>query len=172
MLVRRETAADLPAIVEVTRAAFARADAPDTEPVEVTLLAELRETADWLPRLSMVATENDRVVGHVVASRGRIDGAPVAALGPLSVHPDHQRRGVGLALVHTLLGAAEALDEPAVVLLGSPDYYRRFGFRAASDLGIQAPVPAWGRYFQVRPLAGYRPGLTGAFRYSEPFDRT
>jgi putative acetyltransferase len=67
-------------------------------------------------------------------------------------------------------GAAEACDEPLVGLLGEPAYYRRFGFVPATDLGIEAPDPAWGEYFQVRPLWSYGPALRGRFRYAPPFD--
>ena len=113
----------------------------------------------------------DEVVGYVVCTRGHIDGVPVLGLGPIGVRPDLQRRGVGLALVHSVLGAADALGEPLVALLGSPAYYRRFGFRTSSELGILPPDPAWGEYFQVRALTSYEPSLRGTFRYAEPFDR-
>ena len=75
----------------------------------------------------------------------------------------------GLALMHALIGAAEALDEPALVLLGSPDFYGRFGFVAASSVGIEAPDPAWGDHFQVLPLTGFDRSMTGRFRYAAPF---
>jgi putative acetyltransferase len=59
-----------------------------------------------------------------------------------------------------------------VALLGEPAYYGRFGFRPATDHGIAAPDPAWGRYFQIRTLAALPPGgLTGTYRYAEPFSR-
>ncbi|MEU6343771.1 N-acetyltransferase [Streptomyces sp. NPDC046977] len=174
MLIRRETSDDLAAVHAVTAAAFAKQGAdPGTEvPVEATLVAELRESGAWLPPLSLVATDDEGgVVGHVLCTRGHVDEVPVAALGPLSVAPGHQRRGVGLALVHSVLGAADALGEPLVALLGSPAYYGRFGFRASTDYRILPPDPAWGPYFQVRPLAAYTPSVSGAFRYAEPFDR-
>ncbi|MFB7293865.1 GNAT family N-acetyltransferase [Actinacidiphila glaucinigra] len=171
MLIRRETPDDVPAVQALTGEAFASADRP--VPVEVTLLAELRKSAAWLPELSLVAVDADgeSVIGHVVCTRAHAGGTPVVGLGPLSVAPEHQRKGVGLALVHTALGAADALGEPLVALLGSPDYYGRYGFRASTDYRITPPDPAWGPYFQVRPLSGYTPSVSGAFRYAEPFDR-
>jgi putative acetyltransferase len=66
--------------------------------------------------------------------------------------------------------AADALDEPLVALLGSPSYYRRFGFRAGTDYTITPPDPSTQPYFQVRPLAAYTPALRGAFTYPAPFD--
>ena len=72
--------------------------------------------------------------------------------------------------MHTVLGAAEALGEPLVALLGEPTYYRRFGFVPAQSAGVIAPDPSWGDYFQVRTLAGHD-GPTGRFAYAAPFDR-
>ncbi|WP_086691575.1 GNAT family N-acetyltransferase [Streptomyces recifensis] len=169
MLIRREAPADEPAVRAVTAAAFAKPDTPD--PVEAGLLDRLRTCEAWLPELSMVATgEQGEIVGHVVCTRGHVGTHPVLALGPLSVHPAHQRRGVGLALVHSVLGAADATGEPLVALLGNPAYYNRFGFRASTRYGITPPDPGWGEYFQVRTLTAYQPALRGAFAYPEPFN--
>ena len=165
MIVRRERPADHDAVRAVHTAAFAPSE------VEARLTDELREDAGFLPHLTFVAVDSDDVVGHVIATRGWLEpfGTPVLGLGPLGVLPDRQRSGVGAALVHALLAVAEAADERLVALLGSPDYYRRFEFVAAADLGITAPDPAWGAHFQVRYLNG--PPVSGAFRYAEPFAR-
>jgi putative acetyltransferase len=170
VLIRRETPADVAAIRAVTQAAFARPDEPARTPVEATLIGQLRADPAWLPALSLVAVGGEgRLVGHVVCTRGRVETADVLALGPLSVHPDAQRRGVGHALMHAVLGAADALDEPLVALLGDPAYYSRFGFEPGSEHGVRPPEAAWGRYFQVRPLTAYHPSVTGVFAYPEPF---
>lgn len=169
MLIRREAPADEDAVRAVTTAAFAKPEAPD--PVETGLLDQLRTCGAWLPELSMVATGDDgEIVGHVVCTRGHVGTHPALALGPLSVHPKHQRRGVGLALVHAVLGAADATDEPLVALLGNPAYYTRFGFRASTEYGITPPDPGWADYFQVRTLTTYDPSVRGAFTYPEPFN--
>ncbi|WP_158843302.1 GNAT family N-acetyltransferase [Saccharothrix deserti] len=166
MLIRRETAADVEAIHTVTEAAFA-----GNPGGEAWLVGELRADVGWIPALSLVAEADGAVVGHVVCTRGSVNGAPALGLGPLSVLPSHQRTGVGKALMHTVLGAADALDEPLVVLLGDPKYYSRFGFRLAGEYDITPPVPDWAPYFQVRTLSAYTPALSGGFRYAEPFDR-
>src|SRR5918992_5702894 len=171
VLIRRKTPADIVAIAEVTTAAFAQPDQPSQGPPETALIGALRGSTAWLRALSMVATELDgTVVGHVLATRGHVDGAPALALAPLSVHPDRQRRGVGSALMHAILGAADALGEPLVALLGSPRFYERFGFRPSTDYRIQPPVPQWRPYFQVRPLSAYDSTSQGTFTYPEPFD--
>lgn len=174
MLIRRETARDAGVIRAITTAAFARPGRPPSETVpEARLVDELRTSPAWLPPLSLVAvTPAAEVIGHVVCSRGHVGQAPVFALGPLTVRPDHQGRGVGSALMHAVLGAADALGGPLVALLGAPAYYCRFGFRLGTDYEILPPRPQWQPHFQVRVLAGYRPGLRGTFTYPEAFDRT
>ncbi|MCP2324502.1 putative acetyltransferase [Hamadaea flava] len=170
MIVRRELPADQAAVRAVIAAAFTR-DGGD--PIEARLLDELREDAGWLPRLSLVAVDGDEVVGYVVCTRGRVTGdhgdLPVLGLGPIGVRPDRQGRGIGQALVHAVLGAADALDEPLVALLGSPAFYGRFGFRRSTDFEITPPEPDWGEYFQVRPLTADAP-MPGVFRYAASFE--
>ncbi|MEV4538986.1 N-acetyltransferase [Asanoa sp. NPDC049518] len=176
MIVRRERSDDIDAIHAVTAAAFrglpysAPPAEPGGDPGEATLVSWLRDDPGWIPELSLVAIEDDEVVGHVLATRAHVEAGPVLALGPLSVLPRRQRAGVGSALVHAVLGAADALGEPLVALLGDPAYYSRFGFVPAQPLGIAAPVSAWGEHFQVRTLSQYE-GQTGRFRYAAPFDR-
>jgi putative acetyltransferase len=166
VLVRRERREDVDAVREVVAAAFAGDDG--REPIEVGLLARLRDDPGWLPAYSLVAAEPDGpVVGYVVATRGDVDGRPALGLGPIAVQPKWQGRGVGSALVHAVLGAAEGREEALVALLGDPAFYGRFGFRPASDLGIVSPDPAWGASFQARLLAG--PAPRGFFRYAAPF---
>ena len=176
MIVRRERPVDHDAVRTVHLAAFAvdpvtgaRRAAGDIP--EAPLVDELREDPGFLPHLSLVAVDGERIVGHVIATRGWLEplGTPVLGLGPLGILPDAQGRGVGTALVHALLAVAEACDERLVALLGDPGYYRRFGFQRSTDLGVTAPDTAWGEYFQARQLSG--PPLTGTFRYAGPFDR-
>lgn len=71
--------------------------------------------------------------------------------------------------MHAVLGAAEALGEPLVVLLGHTGYYPRFGFRPAAELGITPPDPAWREAFQARPLTAYDSTMRGEFAYATPF---
>jgi len=175
MLIRRELPSDAAAVRAVTAAAFVGASysapsvEPDGAPGEATLVGLLREDDAWIPELAFVACAGDAVVGHVVCTRARVGDDPALVLGPLSVHPDHQARGVGSALVHTVLGGADALGEPLVVLVGDPGYYSRFGFVPASALGIEPDDPALERVFQARPLAAYEPSVRGPFTSPAPF---
>jgi putative acetyltransferase len=171
--IRREGFRDKAAIADVHRHAFRRPFAPlDPPPVEVALVDALRESDAWIPHLSFVALDVGEIVGHVVCTRAWLDPdeLPVLGLGPLGVLPHHQGLGVGSALMHTVLGAADALDEILVGLLGDPGFYRRFGFEPAYSRGVKAPDPEWGAHFQVRTLSTVPPFLQGTFRYAAPFD--
>jgi putative acetyltransferase len=173
VLIRRETARDTDVIRAITTAAFAAGRPPGQTVPEARLIDELRASPAWLPALSLVAlTPTAEIIGHVLGSRGHVGQDPVLAVGPLAARPDYQRHGVGSALMHAILGAADALGEPLVALLGDPGYYRRFGFELSTAYQITPPRPAWQPHFQVRVLSGYQPRLRGMFTYSEPFDRT
>jgi putative acetyltransferase len=171
MILREEKAADASAIHAVHAAAFARGTADGQPPPEARLVDALRACAGWIPELSIVAIDAEgAVTGHVVCTRGTVSGEPALGLGPVGVLPELQRAGIGCALMHAVLAAADAMHEPIVVLLGHPTYYPRFGFRPARELGITPPVAEWGDAFQARPLSRYRESLRGAFTYAEPFN--
>jgi len=73
-------------------------------------------------------------------------------------------------MMHAVLSAADALDVPLVGLLGSREYYSRFGFTLAETLGIESPYPELSHHFQIRILAGYDSSISGRFRYAPAFD--
>ena len=178
MLVRRETTADRDVVHALHRDAFSHGPTDDGRPagdgsLEATLVDELRADGDLIPALTFVAEVDGEVVGHVAMSAATVDGraGEVVALGPLGVLPEHQNRGVGSALVHAALGAADALDLRGVVLLGHPDYYPRFGFGPAVDEGVTPPQD-WGpRFFLLRRLTAWGDGVRGPFRYAPAFER-
>jgi putative acetyltransferase len=172
VLIRPELLGDVEDIRAVHAAAFHRPDSAD-DPREAWLVDELRASDAWMDRLSLVAVEGGAVVGHVACTRAVIEPGqhPVLGLAPLGVRPDCQGRGIGQALVRAVVSAADALGEPLVALVGSPDYYARFGFEPAADLGIEPTVAQWRPHFQALRLTGYEPSLQGTFQYAEPFSR-
>jgi len=153
------------------RAVHSAAFGGGADVAEARLVDELRADQDVIPALSLVAVLDGDVVGHVICSRASIADRPSIGLGPLGVIPAYQRRGIGQALLHAVLAAADALDEPAVALLGDPAYYSRFGFVPGATLGVLPPVPEWERHFQVRPLNAWDGSLHGTFHYARAFDR-
>jgi len=132
-----------------------RAERPDDFPVIREIISEtmrtltadlvdlIRESADYMPQLSRVAvTASQEVVGYVMLSRVKLMGTrtrSVLSLAPLAVRERLQRSGIGSALVHDVVEAADQTGELAVVFLGHADYYPRFGFAPARQLGIGAP---------------------------------
>jgi putative acetyltransferase len=142
------------------------------EPIE-ELVEALRASSAWR-HLSYVAELDGRVVGHVSFTRGWLDSpsrlVEVLVLSPLSVHPDHQGRGLGSALVRRTLELLRERPEPLVFLEGSPGYYGRLGFRPGVPHGFtppstRIPHPA----FQFVALPSYEPWMTGALVYPEVF---
>jgi putative acetyltransferase len=131
--IRDETPRDEDAIRAVHRLAFA-------DETVVRIVDDLNRSGEVV--ISLVAEHEATVVGHVMFSRL---GAPMRALtlSPLGVHPDVQRAGIGSALVHKGLERARRDQWQAVFLLGSPAYYGRFGFAAASAEGYAAPYWGW-----------------------------
>lgn len=169
MIVREQQADDYEAIRHVYAEAFRRPrfrppQSPGSVPPEVPLFEVLWEAHDVIPELSFTALTDGEVVGHVTASQATVADDPVAAVGPIGVLPDHQGTGIGSALMDALLSAADAAGVPLIVLLGSPQYYGRFGFRPASELGVIPPEPEWGDAFQARPLTGYTQSVAGRFQ--------
>jgi len=174
VIVREQRADDYEAIRHVYAEAFRRPrfrppQSPGSVPPEVGLFDELWEAGDAIPELSFTALTDGGVVGHVTASQATVASHPVVAVGPIGVLPDHQGSGIGNALMDALLTAADADRVPLIVLLGSPQYYSRFGFRPAEGIGVTAPEPDWGDAFQARPLTAYTPSIAGRFEYAPAF---
>ena len=132
MIIRNETASDVEAIFNVTKAAFE--NHPISKPTEQFIVNALR-TANALT-ISLVAEIGGKVVGHIAFSPVTIsDGShDWYGLGPISVLPEYQKQGLGKTLVHEGLSLLKALGAKGCVLAGDPDYYERFGFRSLPEL--------------------------------------
>jgi putative acetyltransferase len=134
--VRPVQPADREAVRRVNAAAFGGDRVPD-------MVEALTAAGDVL--VGLVAEVNGDVVGHVQLSRCWVDArerlVEVAVLSPLATAPDHQRRGIGTALVAHAIATAREAGEPAVFLEGDPDFYSSRGFVAGSSLGFGRPSP-------------------------------
>ena len=147
--------------------------------VEADLVEAIRASPEYRPALSLVATLDDEVVGHVMLSGARLrhgeSTRPILMLSPLAVAPSHQRHGVGSALVRAAVALADEDGEPMVVLEGNPGYYGRLGFEPAVARGITLPLPDWAppEAAQVMTLGAYDaadPTLHGTVEYPAAFD--
>lgn len=152
MMIRAETAADGQAISAVTAAAFE--PVPHSDQREAAIVDALRDAGALA--ISLVAEEHGRVVGHVAFSPVAIGGKPGRwfGLGPVSVLPERQGVGIGAALVREGLDRLRASGAEGCVLVGDPEYYRRFGF--ASDPALRfGEAPS--RYVQYLGFSGAAP---------------
>jgi predicted N-acetyltransferase YhbS len=105
----------------------------------------LREGVEPYRGLSLVARERGRLVGSIQYWPCELwDGAeahPITLLGPVAVAPDLQGSGLGKRLMRASLAIADACGHDAIVLIGDPDYYGRFGFASAATGGWRLPGP-------------------------------
>jgi putative acetyltransferase len=167
MRIRPELEADRARIHAVNVAAFATT-------IEADLVESLH--AKDLELISLIAEIDDAVVGHILFSPVALASHPhlkLMGLGPLAVEPQHQRRGIGSALVQEGLSRCEALGCQGVVVVGHPEYYPRFGFVPARELGFRCEYDVPDNAFMIKELEpGALRGATGLIRYSECFART
>jgi predicted N-acetyltransferase YhbS len=161
--IRSERAADAVAISELTTSAFRNTG--HGSGTEALIVERLR--AAKVLTVSLVAIEDDEIVGHVACSPVRIipDQPDWHGLGPVSVRPDRQRLGTGQALVRAALQDLRSRGAAGCVLLGDPAYYGRFGFVSAGALTYRG---ARSRYFQSILLGG--PPAMGDVSFHPSFD--
>ena len=163
-LIRPEELADREAVRRVNELAFGR-------PNEADLVDAVRSSA---PHISLVAVVNAEIAGHILFSPVEIlddpSSARCAGLGPMAVLPSQQNRGIGSDLVRMVLEACRARGYQAVVVLGHPRYYPRFGFVPASDHGLSCEWDVPNDVFLVLELTpGTLGKLGGLVRYLPAF---
>lgn len=166
MLVRNEEENDLAAVHVVNSSAF-------ESPAEADLVDTLRK--DACPIVSLVATERKAVVGHIMFSPVFLTGNPglkIMGLAPVAVLPAHQGKGIGSALVRIGLERCKTFGFGAVVVLGHPEYYPRFGFLPSSRFGIGCEYDVPEEAFMVLELQrGYLRGSSGTIEYHAAFKK-
>lgn len=169
--VREEHPRDHAAVRAVHLAAFG-----DHGLVVTDLVDSLRSSVTGDDGLSLVAEEDDEVLGHVMCTPGLLDAprrlVPVQVLSPLAVSPARQRQGVGAALVRAALGVQAERGVPVVFLEGDPGYYGPLGFTAGEPQGFRKPslrIPD--AAFQALRLPAHQPWMTGTLVYAEAFWR-
>jgi putative acetyltransferase len=166
--IRPERPGDADAIRRVHDAAFGGL-------TEGRIVDDLRGSEWWLPWGSLVAEGADgRIEGHLLMSRGRLEEAgathrSILVIGPVGVRPEHQRRGIGAALMRAAIAAATERGEQLICLVGHADYYPRFGFEPARGIGVEGEK-AWpdANWLALR-LPAWRPELRGTVRFPPAF---
>jgi len=160
--IREERADDIAAVRDLNRRAFGQDQ-------ESNIVDALR--ANGAALLSLVATLNGRVVGHIMYSPLSIDGKfEGAALGPMTVFPECQRRGIGSKLIEA--GNRKLKDDgcPFIIVVGHADYYPRFGFKPASEHGIKCEWDVPDNVFMLLVLDQAKmAGVAGLAKYRPEF---
>lgn len=165
MEIRSEQVEDINAVHEVNVAAFGRTN-------EADLVDRLRGAA---PTLSIVAVESKQIVGHIFYSPVQIEGdcadnLCLLGLAPIAVRPERQRQGIGSALIQRSLEECARLGCKAVVVLGHPEYYSKFGFVSAKGKGLKCEYTVPDEAFMVLELErGILEQCSGVVKYHLEF---
>ena len=163
--VRSATREDRGAIRHLVEGAFA-VDGRDGRE-ELDIVDTIWKLDAACEHLELVGAVEGIVSGYVLGSWGDLEDRPVAGIAPVAVTPALQGQGVGTALMKELVERADRSRLPLLVLLGSPDYYCKFGFESSVPLGIHyEPAGAKSPYFMVRRLGTYTAMFRGAYRYA------
>jgi predicted N-acetyltransferase YhbS len=148
MKIRLENAGDHIAVERLTLAAFKTfvfsdgSKPPHTD--EHYLAHIMRDVAAFVPELDFVGEEDGEIVANIMYTKSkiiRLGGSDLETLtfGPVSVKPELHGKGLGGEIIRHSLTRARELDYGAVIIMGHPAYYPRFGFKSASDYGLTLP---------------------------------
>lgn len=144
VFVRVEESRDQRRVEEIAREAFSYPGRIERggigSPYEHWMVNELRKR-DGIKELSLVAEVDGQLSGHLICSHARIetpDGRNIHAVnvGPVSVLPGYQRRGIGKALIHSMIEKTRDMGYGAMMFFGRPEYYPQFGFVEAAEFGV------------------------------------
>ncbi|MCC3427875.1 MAG: N-acetyltransferase [Microcoleus sp. PH2017_01_SCD_O_A] len=165
MDIRTEKPEDLATVRNVNIVAFGREN-------EANLVDRLRGIASTF---SLVAVQSDRVVGHIFFSPVVIAGEcsstlSILGLAPVAVLSNYQRQGIGSLLIREGLKQCARSHFQAVVVLGSPDFYSRFGFVPASSKMLRCEYDVPDEAFMVLELErGALQDCSGTVKYRSEF---
>jgi len=164
MLIRTEIDTDRDAVYEINVEAFGT-------PSEANLVDVLRDQTH--PVVSFVAEDEGELMGHIMFSPVSLSGHPelkIMGLAPMAVAPDHQCKGIGSALVRAGLERCRELGFAAVVVIGHPEYYPRFGFSPAFqfDIASEFEVPEEA-FLAIELQAGALSRKSGTVKYHAAF---
>jgi putative acetyltransferase len=165
MEIRTEQLDDIDSVQRVNVRAFRREN-------EANLVARLRGGASTF---SFVAVELDQIVGHIFFSPVTLDGecgceGLILGLAPLAVLPEYQGQGIGSSLIRQGLEECVRVGIQAIVVLGAPAYYQRFGFISAKErsLSCEYDVPE-GAFMVLELVHGALENCAGIVRYRPEF---
>ncbi|AFH47833.1 Putative acetyltransferase [Ignavibacterium album JCM 16511] len=139
LLIKQTSMEDFRITENITREAFWNVYKPGCN--EHLVLHNLRKSQSNIKELDLVAFYNDQIVGHIISTKAMVVDSQykeyeVLCVGPLSVLPNFQKKGIGGRLLKESIEIARSLGFRGMILFGNPDYYHRFGFRNAKEFEI------------------------------------
>ncbi|TCZ79873.1 N-acetyltransferase [Paenibacillus albiflavus] len=169
MIIRTETIDDYKQVYQLNYLAFGNRDD------EAQLVEKIRHTDGFIPELSIVAEQENQILGHILLSKASVvDGdkeCEVIVLAPIAVHPDDQKRGIGGKLIQEGVKRCKAAGYPLILLIGHPTYYPKYGFKPARSYGLnlqQFEVPD--NVFMVKEvIEGSLGTIKGELKYPAVF---
>ncbi|NNE27752.1 MAG: N-acetyltransferase [Saprospiraceae bacterium] len=139
--IRQEESSDYTKVYQLIKEAFE--SMPLSDGSEQDLVVRLRQSAAFIPQLSLVATLNETIVGHILLTRLHIRHGTTLntslALAPVSVAPEYQGKGIGGKLIEKAHEIAKGLGFESIILIGHENYYPRFGYIQLNNFDIELP---------------------------------
>ncbi|NLY46662.1 MAG: N-acetyltransferase [Tissierella sp.] len=169
MIIRTESKSDYNQVFKVNYEAFRnREDEPK-------LVEKIRNSEKFIPELSIVAEENNQILGHILLSKADVIeediNHEVIVLAPIAVKPEFQNKGIGSLLIQEGLKRCKNLGYGLVLLIGHPTYYPKFGFKPARQYGLELKqFNVTDEVFMVcEVIKGELDRIKGELRYPETF---
>ena len=165
--IRQENIRDYEDVYNVVKTAFETAEHSDGN--EHDLVVALRKSENFIPELSLVALKNNKIVGYILFTKVKIGQYEELALAPLGVLPEEQRQGVGSRLIEEGHRIAKKLGYHYSIVLGSEQYYTKFGYVPAIKYGIKAPFDVPDENFMAIKLNNSPSEIKGVVQYAKEF---
>lgn len=169
--IRQETKDDIKKIYEINALAFGRDN-------EAKLVDALRNNPTvFVPELSLVATIENKIVGHILFTKIKIENKnqnlfDSLALAPMAVNPDDQNKNIGGQLIRSGLEKAKELNFQSVIVLGHKHYYPKFGFVPTNKWNIKSPfVVPIDAFMGIELIEDGLKNISGIVRYPKEFDK-
>lgn len=165
--IRQENKNDYEEVYNVIKKAFETAEHSDGN--EHNLVVSLRNSSSFIPELSLVAIQDKKIVVHILFTKIKIGNNEELALAPIAVLPEYQKQGIGSKLIKEGNNIAKKLGYHYSIVLGSENYYPKFGYIPAIQFGIYAPFDVPSKNFMAIKLNEPDDKINGVVKYAKEF---
>lgn len=165
--IRQENKEDYEEIYNLVKTAFETAEHSDGN--EQDLVVALRDSNNFIPQLSLVAVQDNKIVGYILFTKIKIGKYEELALAPLAILPEYQRQGIGKQLIKKGHQIAKKLGYHYSIVLGSQTYYPKSGYVPAIEYGIKAPFEVPNENFMAIKLNHTDKEIIGIVEYAKEF---